>query len=577
MASRETYCKAHMVFSDVTALADGTPSTSDNQRFADVSLLKDDVISRSYATLEMNKFVLDDSKTIISDDVSDISFMSLMKSGEDCIFSDNPAVMITFTQNHTSAGLTLYFADEYPVEIIVTWYTLGGEKLISRTFYPDDVIYVCKEQVENYGKVEIEFVKTRLPYQYARMQRIIYGLELEWVDDDITSAKTNEEIDTTSSTLSINTANVSVLDENNDFDIENQNGAWKSVQKFQKVTLTEYVNSDPIPCGVYFIDGKSFSGNVASFELVDSIGLMDSYKFDKGSIYLNTKVGSILADIFSCANIEDYEIDDDIYNIELTGTLAIQTCREALQMVCFVSGAVADCSRTGVVKVFSPNRHVKHNIPISRKFQGSVSVDLEEYVSGISIACNKYSLENDLSDIYDDVLSKGLNRIEFSDPYDVNTITVSCGTIVELYTNYIVVSMNSVGQCQIRGRRYESSEFSTVVMVDKLDSNEVENIKSFGVCTLYNANIIKKKAQDLLSYYSLRKMVKMDYIIETEQSGEWISIQSLSGNLSTSLIESQTIDLTGGFLSTASCRGYTLVQTDYCFSGSELYCGGNIL
>lgn len=51
-----------MVFADVTAMADSTPSTNDNSDIADVSLLNGKVAVSEYGTLELNQFVLDGSK-----------------------------------------------------------------------------------------------------------------------------------------------------------------------------------------------------------------------------------------------------------------------------------------------------------------------------------------------------------------------------------------------------------------------------------------------------------------------------------------------------------------------------------
>lgn len=566
-----------MIFADVTALEDSAPSTNDNQSIANVSLLKDGTETTDYGTFELNQFVLDGSKAIIGADTNDIAFMSDDMSGDDCLFEQNPTVVFTFTQNHTSAGITLDFGFDYPAKIKVTWYSIKKEKIISEYFYPNKTKYICRKQIENYGKIEVEFIQTRLPKQYAKLQGVLFGIEIEWTGADITSAKVTENVDVTSSTLSINTANISIIDVNNDFDIENDNGSWKALQKSQEVDLTEYINDDVVPCGVFFINEKSFSKNIASFELIDRIGLMDNYIFNQGEMYTDKKIGEILESIFACAKISEYEISDDVYNIKVSGTLCIQTCREALQMCCFVVGAVADDSRTGVIKVYMPDRYIKYTIPTSRKFDGNTSVSLKEYVSGISITSNKYVLSEEMDDIYDDVLSKGTTMIEFSDPYKADTITASLGTIIEAKTHYIIIDMQESGQCTIQGRKYESSTFATVVNEEYLDSNEIENVKEFGDTTLYNAEVLKETAKKLLKYYKLRKEVSLKYIVEQEKSGDWVGIRNAKGNESMSLVESQDIDLVGGFLSTASCCGYSVVVTDCYYTGTELYAGGDVI
>ena len=311
--------------------------------------------------------------------------------------------------------------------------------------------------------------------------------------------------------------------------------------------------------------------------MIDRIGLMDNYIFDQGEMYYDKKIGEIIESIFACANVTEYEIEDDVYNTKVSGTLGIQTCREALQMCCFVVGALADDSRSGIIKISNPGRYIKHTIPTSRKFDGNTSVELKEYVSGISISSVQYELAQDTENIYDDVLPIGRTRIEFSDPYKPETISASVGTIIEARTHYLVVEMSESGKCTITGRKYDKKGFKTVIKDAQIEANETENVKEFGDFTLYNADVLEVTAKNLLDYYKLRKQIKLKYILDKEQVGDWVAIYNVKGMTSMSLIENQDIDLTGGFLSTASCCGYSVVVTDYAFAGTELYAGGNVL
>ena len=62
--------------------------------------------------------------------------------------------------------------------------------------------------------------------------------------------------------------------------------------------------------------------------------------------------------------------------------------------------------------------------------------------------------------------------------------------------------------------------------------------------------------------------------METECAGEWLNVKNIDGVTSYTLMESQNIDLTIGFISTATCRGYNKTVTELLFTGSELYAGG---
>lgn len=567
-----TYCKAEMKFIDVTALSDASPSTDDNQSIGNIELFEAEHLQEDYGTTELNQFVLSGEKSILQDVPEDIAFWSEEQSRDDCTFESNPKLLIQFTSQHSSAGITLYFADDYPAELMITWYTVTGIKLISKTFYPDSLVYVCDNPVQNYGKIEVEFIRTSYPKRYIKLQYILYGKYIVWDKDMIQSGKVQEDIDVTSATIPINTANISIVDVQNDFDIGNENGAWKYVQKTQEVTLSEYRNGDMIPIGAFYVDDFSFSKNIASFKLIDGVGLMDKYTFYGGRIYENETAGAILQAVFAAAGITKYSIADEVAEICLSGYLGIQTCRKALQRVCFACGAVADDSRSDTIKVYKPDRYVSSTVGLNRKFNGNSKVALDKYVSGVSIECKNYTLEDQTSDIYKGFLQAGDTRITFSGPYLQDSVTATAGIIKVVKTNYMVIHMDSARECVITGKKYANTAFIYQKNVTLLEAGETESLKSFSDCTIFNAELLPEVADNLMSYYALRQKVDMKYLENQEQVGNWINIESIGGKVSTTLIESQSVDLSGGYIATAKCRGYSTVVTDPAYTG-EIYMG----
>jgi len=69
----------------------------------------------------------------------------------------------------------------------------------------------------------------------------------------------------------------------------------------------------------------------------------------------------------------------------------------------------------------------------------------------------------------------------------------------------------------------------------------------------------------------------MKYILNTESVSNWVNVVDKNSNIATTLIEQQDIDLTGGFIATATCRGYSVVVTENYFVGTELYTGGDVI
>lgn len=570
-----TGCKASVKFIDVTALEDSSVSVSTPQNFAILSLFKkeQETSPKSYGTLELNQFILDGSREILEQTNEDIAFWSEEISGEECTFATNPVFTADFSNLHTSAGITLYFADDYPEEILVRYYGSDNILLKSYSFYPDSLIYTCYGKAEDYKKIEIEFVRTRLPNRYIKLQYVLYGIYIRWEDSKISSASIHEEIDETGNTLAINTATIEIIDENGDFDVANENGLWKFVQETQEVNIVEEKDGNEIEIGSFFIKENSFHDNLASFNLSDRIGLMDNYTFYDGTMFEDCPAGTILKSIFSAAKCEKYEIQEELLTIPLTGYIPVVSCRDALRQVCFAIGAVADDSRSDSIKVFIPDRYVSSNIGTDRKFNGKSKVTLDELVSGVSFTISRYTQSDKTSEVFSGILGAGKHRIAFSQPCVPGTIQSDVGDITTRRTNYCILALDTESEVHITAAGYDKTES----VISKSNDTESENVKTYSGIGLFNLQKLQEKADFLLNYYSLRKKLSMQYLLEGESSGDWCNVSDIAGNISTTLIESQDIDLTGGFIATAVCRGYTKLLTNYCYTGGELYAGEEFL
>ncbi len=568
-----TSTEVKLSFVDVTALSDATETaTTTAKPYSNMALLKDELFSMpKYATTERNYFVLDGSRKVLPDNPDDVAYVSNNASNTDRTFATNPKITVTFTQNHTSAGVTLYFGDDYPEEVKLTWYDADNTKIDAKTFTVDSLVYFCSNQVENYQKIVIEFIKTRYPNRYIKIAHILYGVNVVFSDEVVQNANIIEELDPTSATMSVNTASVSVVDQNDTYKPTNHDGLWKSIQVGQEISITETVEDKTIDCGTFYIDNWDFSNNIASFSLIDKIGMLDKTYFYDGEVYVNRKAKDILDALFSSCGVEKYTIEEGLGEILLNGHLGIQTHREALQQIVFAIGGVADCSRSDYINIYKPKRYVENNINTNRKFLGT-TIKLDEYVSGVTVGFNKYTLSNDLTSLYEDILPKGTSKIEFSSPVDPSTITVTGGTLAVGRTNYAIVTMASTSTCKIEAKQYEITENRITANVDLIEGGEVANIKEYSGCTLVNSARALEVAKYILNYLQLRQIVDMRYINEGEGVGEWCLIADNTERYSTTGITKQNIDLTGGNIASVTSRGYSAVVTDYSYTG-ELWSG----
>lgn len=561
-----TNCKVHMEFVDVTALPDSSPVFA-NADIGNLELLKSASDYPDYLIPDLNNAVLDGSRVTLEENtriplISDIS-------GDDGTFATPPVLTVSFTSPHTSAGITLFFLDDYPANIKVAWYGTSGQKIIEEEYAPDDLTFLCKKQVENYGKIVITFLKTRLPQRRIQLAYIKYGMEMEWDREKVKSASVTHEVDGTYASLPIGTAEVSIVDENNDFDLTNRDGMWTSIQKNQTLIVTEELATKEVACGQYYIDTWSSSANIVSFSMLDVIGLMDKTKFYEGRIYENEKAGIIIGEIMTSAGISAYTVAEDVQNIEISGYLGVCSHREALQSVLFICGAICDCM-AGVIAIYKPGREVVGAINIARKF--STEVKMAEYVSGVSVTFSRYAEKTEAEEIYAGVLPAGNSTIEFSAPYKPSSIEVTAGTIVKAATNYVVIHIDEESECTVSGIGYEVMQNTFTLKRKNLAAGETENIKSCSGCTLISYNSVKGIAERLLNYYELNQQVTIKYLIDAEKNGDWVNCVMPNNGEIVCGIYQQSIDLTGGFIATATCRGYSTITTVYEYSG-EFYTG----
>ncbi len=570
---RTTYPEAYFNFIDVTALTDSKAVALTAKDFADTALLKKDIRQKEYGTMELNQFVLDGSREIFPADApEDVPYFSDEKSDENRHYAYNPILEITFRKAHSSIGLTLHFASDIPAEIEIIWYTLSGTKLISETFYPDAAEYFCENNVQNYGKITIEFTKSAWPYRYAKLDYIEYGRMWLLGTDNIKAASVYEELDITGATLSINTAQIDIIDTDNRFELSNHDGLWKAFQKEQRIAITEFVNGRPVDCGSFYLDDWSCQKNIVKFAMVDIIGLMDKTQYYGGTVYKGEPAGNIIDSIMDSCGVKEYSVEEEIRETRLSGWLGIMSHRQALQQVVFACGAVADCSRIAGVRIYRPDRYVSHTIGLDRKFQGT-KITLLEYVSAVRVAFYDYVPEEKESQISKSILPAGRTKVEFKNPFVVESIQASAGSIVEKTENYAVISMEQSGECILSGRKYEEKAGAYTTSVQHLEAGETAKTKEYKGCTLMDLEKAKEVAEYILDYLQLRQEIDMRYINEGECVGNWCNVEQTGGGQSMTGITGQTLDLTGGNLASAKCRGYSRTATSDYFAGGELYAG----
>ena len=533
---------------DVTAKSDSAPAIADKQPFVDLNQLKEtDLDVVKYGTLERNQFVLDGTFKLFPDDPEneDMSLWSLSMSDDAGAFAVPPILTVAFTQNHSSMGITLFFsvgAGDYCNRLNIKWYDGSDALLLDQDYEPDSPRYFAEGQVENYRKVVITFYGTSRPYRYLKLTELKYGVLKIFESDAILSANVLEEIDPLSAELSINTLNFKV--HTSDFAILDPQGAYSLLQRKQQVDVAEYVNGAKKPMGTYYLDEpESDSDRTTSMNCVDLIGIMDQMDF-KGGMYSSVLAGAIIDAIMASAGGIEYELDGVFVGAVLSGWIPICTHREALQQVAFAIGAIVDCSRSNVIKLYPAPTVSNGEIPYARKLSGH-TLKLKALVTGVEVIAHNYTATAESQELLNEAKIPGTYEITFSAP--MHSLTIAGGTITASNANYAKITVASAGTVVLTGRTYNDSTQLFGKYMPDLPAGEKSNVLKVEDATLVSNGNAQAVSNRVYEYYQNRYEGEGPIVLDNEEPGQMRTMDSMNGYQVEGIIESMDIDLAGGF------------------------------
>lgn len=556
---------------DTTALEYAQKSTDSNASFADIKRMNENNEMPDYATLEHNFFVLDGSMEAFPDGPDGFAYFSSVQSDENGSFPDKTQINIKFNENHTSYGLTLYFLDDYPLEVEIEWRDLLGILQSRKRFFPTDRIYFCKNPMEDFGRVTIRFVNG-LPYHNVKLQYVEYGTKIIWNSDNIKSGKLVGGTDLTGDKIVSDKLTFDFVDDTNEFNPGNAAGLHKLFQRSQKMRPYEIVNGNTITLGVFFLDNFSVSKNLCRLSAIDYKGMLANTDYIDGNVYNGTKAGEVIDDIMASAGIEfyNYSIDEETYNTPLYGYLKIQTCQKALREILFACGSVICTARREFMAIAKADYSAVGTIGRDRKFSTAVSQD--KYVSDISVKYESLEPDEKISEIARGKYGAGSHLIKFASP--ARELTTNVGVITKQMPNYVVLQIDGaeVTDVVISGKKYVSTVLYASASVEHIKAGEVRNARNY-TGSLLDYNRAKAVAERILGYCQNQLVIKTKHLAGEEHAGAWVEIENEKVAYADFVcaIESETIDLSGGFISTAKCRGDYKYTTEHFYSGKELY------
>lgn len=543
---------------DVTAKRDATPTASDVQDFIDLSdLTLEGVYAPKAATLEPDYWKLDGTFDTFPDrpELEMWGLWSNSMSRDDGTFETPIVLTLAFGNQHTVNGTGFEFNphdNSYCNDLNIKYY--NGDTILSDiNMYPDNWRSSVVHDVANFNKMVITFNSMNKPGRYLKLQSVIYGLTLEFENEEVTEAALLEEVDITSSELTINTFDVGLYSESDDFNIFNPKGIYNDLQKKQQINLVGTIDGATGSFGTFYIEEwKSTANKIMKLNTVDAIGIMDGTTF-YGGIYKNVTVRELVREITNDAGF-GFTLDGSISEIALSGWIPVCSHREALQQVAIAAGGYVDTSRGGAVKIKAQpdTEDVYYTIGMGRKHTGT-EVMLKSLVTGVSVTGHSYSLDSAAQKLYEDTLEAGEAEILFSEPVSVTNVTGA--TLIKSGVNFCRVNVTSSGTVLIEGQKYEDNTKSASVRLSALPAGEKENVLKVENATLISSSNAMAAAKRIFSYHQKRIQQNIAFVVSNETVGGIAGIEISKGEYRTAMIEKMQTNLIGGFVTKAVLVG----------------------
>lgn len=362
-------CKAKIRFEilDVDAFKDSSSSVSDESIISRKNQLTNKIREKTnnYLSLEKDYVKLDSSFVIppLLGELPDeeLGWWSNNLCDENGIFTINPTVEFTFTKEHSSGGLTLYFdinSDEYATDFDIEVFNSADEIIAQTSIIGNNLsTYVYMEPLTNYKRILITLKKWSKGYRRAKMVEVDFGVIREYEDDKLIKLNVLQEIDLISSKLPASEFKFTVDNSNRDFNILNPEGFYAYLQEGQEcfvdigVELEEGLEEyEYVQVGKYYLKkSQSDEGTLtATFTARDIIDILSNVETENTVSNLTTLYD--LAENFMLSNgIDKYVISNNLKEISTKGLYKKMSNRNLLQLIAIAGMCVVYTDNLGVL------------------------------------------------------------------------------------------------------------------------------------------------------------------------------------------------------------------------------------
>ena len=543
-------------------------SSSPNKTFGNLSLLNiSGKESPDFATLELNEYLLGSQ---FGKNIKNISFMSSGLSDEECEFA-NTWVEGNLGGENSFYISTVEFGASYPKKVSIQHF-LDDEMLDEEIIDNIDskVIFTTRPFV-NINKVKIIFLESWAPYSYAHLQSWKMGGNIVFTGEDINELKLSENTDPISNRLEIDTAHIEILDLNNNFNLLEKKNVNMFVSNGGKVNISVNIVENDIEqeifLGEYYIKNVSFGTHHSLILDCESfLGIMDKIPFSESDMLYDLNQGNlptlkesidrIFEKVLSSLNIpqnkwsEYYELDDGFDSILDYGYIPPQTCRSALQQVCFAHNLTVLDNRGAKILIKHNNLDGTINQISVDRVVSQPNFELLDTISTATINVHSYSQGEEQKILDIDAPGEYL----FDGPTYVTSVNVIEGTAPQVLYNINGIRVNSDGshfKLEVYGEKFKDAPYEYLIKTNIQNGKDTKLSDSKSIIK-YNADSVIKNATSFFNKYCLK--LKIQYINKNERTGSKLSLD-LVNKIFNGILVYQSLDVAHGMVADAEILG----------------------
>ena len=286
-------------------------------------------VTYRYATFEQNYFKADGSFFVLPEESEHVVYSYTAATSKSMLGS----VGILLQKDYGIRGLTIDFGDAYPTKFTVKSaeheYTY---EIDNGHFETDDIIgdtnFIILTPIEMVGG-----------QQRMRIENILLGIGLNYLNDDIESCTITEDVSGMSESLPSYTLSLTILDKDKKYNVDNNSSFINFLHTGQDVNASAAIEFDDGSQEwiqiehLYLSDWKSQSGKM-SLTAKDRLSFMEG-SYENANYIGEKNMYDLAKDILMDAGLEndEYVLDEYLRDIKITAPLQNLKHKECLQLI----------------------------------------------------------------------------------------------------------------------------------------------------------------------------------------------------------------------------------------------------